>query len=40
MKNKEDFLLQHQRLSTDGRTKKNSFHFNDISWEVDGQKVS
>ena len=40
MKNQEDFLLQNQRLSTDGRTKKNSFHFNDISWEVDGQKVS
>lgn len=41
MKNQEEFLLQQQRLSTDGKIqRKNSFHFNDLSWEEDGQKVN
>ena len=38
--NQEEFLLQQQRFSNEGKNKhKNSFHFNDISWEVEGEKV-
>ena len=41
MKTQEEFLLQQQRLSNDGKNqRKNSFHFNDLSWEEEGQKVS
>lgn len=43
MKNQEEFLMQQQRLSNDGKTpKRNSFHTNsgDLSWEKDGEKVS
>ena len=40
MKNQEEFLFQKQRSSNDGKTqKKNSFHFSDISWEIEGEKV-
>ena len=41
MKTQEEFLLQQHRLSIDGKNqRKNSFHFNDLNWEEDGQKVS
>ena len=40
MKNQEDFLLQQQRLSDGKNQRKNSFHFNDVNWEVEGKKVS
>jgi hypothetical protein len=40
MKNQEDFLFLQQRSGNEGKPqKRNSFHFNDFSWEVEGEKV-
>ena len=40
MKNQEEFLLQKQRSLGDGKPQKNaSFHFGDVTWEIDGEKV-
>ncbi len=40
MKNQEDFLLQQQGIAEGKNQRKNSFHFNDLNWDVEGRKVS